>query len=223
MTDEQPDSNKKTSFWDINQYSERTRKIVFWVIAGFLLGVTGFAIFIVSPLLTTSGVPEPDATPTATQPAAPTTNPDSSEDEFEQQQEQIIADDPENPAEAPYDEQEEIANQETLMSIASNGVLAYCTIQPGDNEDVTLRQTRMQPWFHPDSSTYKNVGYEFWEERICSVEAVTEPEHDEQENITVYVGVAWVAKSDTSSEDMQSGYTQYKVILDDSGILSVTS
>ena len=223
MTDNQPPEEQKTSFWDITQYSERTRTIIFWVIAVFLVAVTVFAVFIASPFLTGTTTTEPEPTPTATQPGVPTTNPTSSEEEFQKQQEQIIADDPENPDDPPYDEPPEIANSDHLMEIASNSVAAYCTLNPGDNTDVTLRQTRMEPWFHTDSTTYTQVGFELWEERICSVEIVTEPEHDDAENIVIYVGVAWVAKTDVSSQDMQSGYTQYKVVLDDGGILSVTS
>lgn len=229
------DGPEKRNFFDLSQYSSRTRKIIFGVIVGLLIAVVAVSMFIISPLVSenraepsdepnptaTQGPVSPDgATPTPSSP--PTANPDSAEEEAGQYQQDVI-DQSNAVAEEQQDEVVEdfhpnLDNAEQLEATAVNGVLAYCQINAG--ESTADRQARMEPYFHAENSVFRSPA-EFYYQRECSVEANTDAETDDAGAVNIYVGVAWSAllSEDTTSAD--TGYTQYHVIVDSNGIVSL--
>lgn len=221
-----PIENPKKSFFDISQYSPRTRKIIFGVVAGSLVAVVFAAMFIISPLSdkeepttktttpATQAPVNPDATP------APTADPLTAEEESQQQQQAIIENSAKNldqDAEI-IDIEADIPNVDTLTQLATNGVLSYCVIAAGETTEE--RQIKMEPYFHSDNSTYMNPA-EFYYERVCSIEATTDPEISVNGDVLIYFGVAWSAVLSAEDEAAEAGYSQYAVTVDENGIISI--
>lgn len=244
MTDEQ---SPKKGFLDITQYSDRTRKIIFGVMMGLLLAVVGAAIFLISPANDKRFVAEgtkPSTSPatqapvddeTVTTPStggeADTPESDLSRQTFEEtpkdeqeearlaQQkiiEQSLQREKEQTDAVVEDHHEQIENTEGLKEIASKGILEYCTDHP--NETKEQKQARMKPYFHEDNSDYQSPESIFFLQ-TCSVEGVSEPAHENDESIVIYVGTAWGAQFEENGT-ANTGYTQYRVIVDNNGIVS---
>ncbi len=221
---------EQTSRWDLSQYSERTRKFIFFAVAGFLVIATVVAIFVVSPLISnnqeepTPVAPNPSASeigvnPEVTDPV-PSENPTSAEEEIANAQEEIInnAPDTEDPNNISTDESAAVPNSEKYVDIARNGVLAYCSIAPG--ETTEQRKEKMSSWFNPESTVYKNPA-EFYYQRDCEVAAASDAQLNDNGETIVYVGVAWSGTLTDSNAEASTGYEQYLVVVDDSGILSL--
>lgn len=224
------ENEKESGGLDISRYSEKTRKVIFYSVVGFLLVVTAVSIFIISPLLSSSnndGDPAPAPTssdigvnPDTPAGPEPSANPTSAEDEMNQAQQDIINQDKDIQPDGKThtDEDSAVPNSDHYVDVARNGVLAYCVISPGETTDQ--RKQKMAQWFNPDNTTYKNPA-EFYYQRTCEIGATSEASKNSSGQIVVYVGTAWSAVLSDSNADATTGYTQYTVILDDSGILSL--
>jgi hypothetical protein len=225
----------KKSFFDLSQYSDRTRKIVFGAICAVLVGVVVVAMFIISPSVdpdeptatddttaTQAPVANETTEPSTSEPVAPDVEPTDEEQEYNEQQKQIIEESNKRAEEQAdsevYDNEDSVANAAAIKDKVQNGILAFCNIAPG--ETTEQRKAKMQPYFSPDSGLYSNPT-EFYYQRECSVEAMDEPQLAENGNISVIVGVAWsgvLAESDAAAE---ADFTQYTVLLDENGIISL--
>lgn len=245
LNNQEPEEKK--SFFDISQYSEKTRKVIFGVVVVILVAVVSVAIFIVSPNndngnkdnndAQASQAPV-DADPIKTQTANPQKSeavkdpseivdpsanslPTSAEDEANRAQEKIIKES-EARAKAQQDKEvsdktDNIPNAAQLQETAKNGMLQWCTVNP--DETGTQKQARLKPYFHADNSDYKSPGSLFYMAK-CSVEAVTEPYIDPTTKaITLSVGVAWGAQLQKEGS-ATTGYTQYLVTIDNDGIIN---
>jgi len=218
----------RTSFLDMSRYSERTRKIIFGAVAAFLVIVVGLAIFVISPNAEKEqNTPEPTVPPASQAPinpdptpTAPAENPTSEEDEFNQNQEDIIKNEPTPPpaGEEDVDVTPDIADAAALLTIAKEGVLSYCNIGPGETTEE--RKAKMLPYFHEDTTEYRNPE-EFYYERKCSIEGEADIEINEAGQAYTYIGVAWSAVLSADDKAAQNGYTQYTVVLDQNGIISL--
>lgn len=225
------ENNGESGKMDLSRYSEKTRKAIFYSIVGFLVVVTAVSIFVISPLLssnkTVEANPEPipsssdiGVNPEDTETPEPAPNPTSAEDEVNRNQQDII-DKGENikPDDHTHtDEDSSVPDSARYVEMARNGVLAYCVIEPG--ETTEQRKQKMAQWFNPNETTYKNPA-EFYYQRTCEIGATSEAVKNDAGQIVVYVGVAWSAVLDAENSDASTGYEQYSVVLDDSGILSL--
>lgn len=238
------EENEKRNFFDITQYSEKTRKIFFWAFVGIMVAAIGIAIFFVSPKNDADIVAESTPSPTATQ--APVDNengstpreeavtpeedislqlpnevlPADEKEELARAQQEIIEKslqrEKEQTDEVVEDTHDDIPDATQIQSIASKGMLEYCTDIP--NETKEQKQQRMQPYFHHENSQYQTPQSIFSITK-CSLGGVTEPYFDENNNIIVDVGIAWGAQFEEDGT-AQTGYTQYRVLLDANGIIS---
>lgn len=226
--------NERTSFFDISQYSEKTRKVIFGVMVGLLLAVVMVAMFVISPQTEKQSAEpsQPTVTAKATQaavddvviePAQPTYEGSFPKDESEAaalEQQKIIEEGLEEQAkmlaEEAEDFHEDVPDSEALKTIATKGILEYCTDIAGETKEQ--KQERMKPYFHADNSSYQSPKTLFVVQK-CSLGDATEPAYDEEKNIVVYVGVAWAGKIDEKGS-ADTGYSQYRVIVDKSGIVS---
>jgi hypothetical protein len=225
---DEEEEETRTSIFDITSYSERTRKIVFGVIAAFLIAVIALAIFVISPNAEKEQRPEPTVPPATQAPinpdptptAAPAENPTSEEDEFNQNQENIIENETPAPplGEGDQDVTPDIANADALLNIAKEGVLSLCNIGPG--ETTEQRKAKMLPYFHEDTTEYRNPE-EFYYERKCSIEGAADIDLNEAGQPYTLIGVAWSAVLSADDKAAQNGYTQYTVVLDENGIISL--
>lgn len=225
------------NIFDISQYSDRGRKILFACLAGFLILVVGLAMFVISPLTTknqniadgekTSGttatqapvVPDSTETPSFT----PTANPDSAEQQRAEAQEQIAKKSEEyakahQDEHADDDDDPDIPDADVLKDKATKGVLAYCVINPGETTED--RKAKMAPYFHSDNSDYMNPA-ELYYQRNCDIEAVDGPAYNDKKEAVVTIGVAWSGVFSSSDKAADAGYTQYSVVVDKDGIVSI--
>jgi len=226
------------NFFDISQYSDRGRKILFASLAGFLILVVGLAMFVISPLAAknqniadggnkSSGtsatqapvVPDDTETPLVT----PTANPDSADQQRAEEQSEIAKRSEEyakahQDEHADDDDDPDIPNADVLKDTATKGVLAYCVINPGETTDQ--RKTKMAPYFHSDNSDYMNPA-ELYYQRNCDIEAVDGPAYNSQKQAVVTIGVAWSGVFSASDKAADAGYTQYSVVVDKDGIVSI--
>lgn len=237
--DEQED--QRSSFFDITQYSEKTRKIIFGVVVGLLLAVVAAAMFIISPQNDRAIAEEEIPTNTATQapvnnetadgtpngPTSPTeassyngSFPTDEKDEAAIAQQKIIEKGLEEQktlnGKDVTDFHEEIPNAAALQSIATKGMLEYCLDNPKETKEQ--KQERMKPYFHADNSDYRSPQSIFYL-KTCSLGDATEASHDENENIVVHVGVAWSGQYEENGK-ADTGYVQYRVVVDNNGIVS---
>lgn len=232
------EENEKQSLLDISQYSEKTRRIIFSVLAVILVAVVAVAMFIISPQnekrLTESENPSNKAT------AAPvnnevTSSPSASagtesyngnfpKDENDEQaiaQKKIIEKGLEEQkaliGKDVSDEHGVIPEADKLQSLASKGMLEYCTDLPGETKEQ--KQARLKPYFHADSSGYQSPQSLFYLTN-CSIGDSTEASYDESKtNVIVYVGMAWAGQYEKDGK-ATTGYTQYRVIVDKNGIVN---
>lgn len=259
---DEDNDDEKAGLFDITQYSERTRKIVFGVFVGILLVIIGIAMFFISPKndenlqaanndnIEATQAPvdgtqapvddetsEPEPSNSSEKPDGPSLReeaitpeedisleagelPKSAEEEAEKAQAKIIEESlkrkKEQADKVVEDFHPTIKNSPKLKEIASKGMLAYCTDKAGETEDE--KQARMKPYFHAENSEYKEPSSLYYVTK-CSVEAVTDPSHDENEDIVVNVGIAWGAQLEKDGA-ASTGYTQYSVVLDENGIIN---
>lgn len=233
------EENQRSNVFDISQYSERTRKIIFGVLAVLLVAVVAVAMFVISPQNDKVIAEQEDSSSTRST-AAPvdneaTASPSASagtqsyngtfpKDENEEQaiaQKKII--------EKGLEEQKALAGKDIsdehvvvpdateLQTLASKGMLAYCTDLPGETKES--KQARLKPYFHTDNSDYQSPQSLFYLKN-CSIGDSTEAFYDETKTkILVYVGVAWAGQYDKDGK-AETGYTQYRVVVDKNGIVS---
>ena len=242
MTDE---NEPKKSIFDVTGYSEKTRKIIFGIVVAVLLAIVGIAMFFISPRNDSNieAPVEPSTSPTATQAAVdnegstireeattpsedlPLQNADGSfpkdeQDEAAKAQQKIIEEslkrEKEQTDKVIEDSHADIADAENLKAIASKGMLEYCI--DNANETKEQKQARMKPYFHTSNTEY-NSPQSLYFLKKCSVEGVTEPAHNDKEEVVVNVGVAWGAQLKAEGA-ADTGYTQYSVIVDKDGIVS---
>lgn len=238
MNEEEESASR--NFFDITQYSERTRKIIFGVLVAVLLGIVAVAMFVISPknaerieeaepaTAATQAAVDSDkdvtggeaVTPSKDMPLQTTEElPTDEMDEARKAQEKIIQDSLQREKEQTDEKVEDthavIADAETLKATASQGILEYCTTNPGEPKEQ--KQARMKPYFHADSSEYTSPESLFYLTR-CSVEGVSEPMMENNETI-VYVGVAWGGQFEEEGS-AETGYSQYRVVVDKDGIVS---
>jgi hypothetical protein len=236
------------SFFDITQYSEKTRKIIFGVVVAVLIAVMGAAMFLLSPkndtvVAETDSTPSPTATQAAVddetasspsvreeavtpmedlplQPSDETAYPKDEQEEAAAAQQKIIQEslkrEKEQTDKVVEDTHDYIEGAEELKTIASKGMIEYCTDNP--NETKEEKQARLKPYFHEDNADYRSPQSIFFMQK-CSLGGITEPFHDEKNNVVVLVGVAWGAQFEENG-NASTGYTQYRVIVDKSGIVS---
>lgn len=234
------EQNDNKSFLDPTKYSEKSRKIIFAAIMAVVLIFIGFVMFIFSPSSATPAVTSNTTSTDATQApvnneatASATTSPDSGPtysagayptseaDAALQAQQKIIA---RSKAEAATlsknstdndDSATPIPNSSELQTLASKGMMEYCTDNPKETKEQ--KQVRMKPYFHSDSSDYKSPQSIFYVKK-CSLGGVNNPVMNSG-NIVVTVGVAWAGQLDDQGK-ASTGYTQYTVIVDKDGIVS---
>lgn len=221
------------NIFDISQYSEKGRKIIFGVVLGVGVAIVATIMFFFTPkdepTMQTS-IPE---TPSATQ--APVDNETvkdeqpveekvflDNEQEADEYQKQIIQESLERERQQTDEVVQDIhahdaiENSDRLMEIAREGILQHCTVTP--NETDEQKKERIKPYFHEDSPRYTSPGSIYYLQN-CSIEAVTTPSHDENHNIFLHVGVAWAAQLEADGS-ASTGYTQYRVTLDEGGIIN---
>jgi hypothetical protein len=236
---------QKNSVFDLNRYSEKTRKIIFGVVVGILLAIVGLAIFVVSPTNDRAvAMADETSSPTATQAAvndettgkistpSPSTTeeatsyngnfPKNEDEEAAIAQQKIIEKGLQEQKELMEsgkeitDVHENIPNARALETLASKGMLEYCIDNP--DETTEQKQARMKPYFHADNTQYQ-LPKSLYLIKKCSVEGITEAHHDANDNIIVYVGIAWGGQYDADGK-AETGYSQYAVIVDNNGIVS---
>jgi hypothetical protein len=244
MADEE---NTRRNIFDITQYPERTRKIIFGVIVGIAVLIMGAAMFFVSPK-NAAEVKEGEPTPSASATQAAVDNestaspsarqeavtpkedlpsqsydgnyPKNEQEEANAAQQKIIEEslkrEKEQTDKVVEDSHEEIAGADGYMTMASKGMLEYCTTNP--NETKAEKQARMKPYFHADNPEYRSPQSIFYMQK-CSLGGMTDPYTDENKNIVVSVGIAWGAQYQKDGT-ATTGYTQYRVVLDKDGIVS---
>lgn len=243
------EKNAKRSFFDITQYTEKTRKIIFGAIVVILLAIMGAAMFLISPKNDAALIDE-DSDPSISATQAAVDNETDASDPIREEAVTPTSDLPLQISDGafPKDEQEEAAaaqqkiieeslkrekeqtdavvedthahieGTEELKTLASKGVLEHCIDNP--NETKEDKQARMKPYFHADNTDYRSPQSLFFLKK-CSIEGIGEPTYEDeaQKDVIVYVGVAWGGQY-TENQPADTGFTQYRVIVDKSGIVS---
>lgn len=232
--------NESEGFLDPTKYSDKSRKIIFGIVVVVMLIFVGLIMFLFSPSVTPQTVATnssstnatqapvnnessanattaPDAVPTYTAGAYPTSEADAAA----QAQQKIIARSKAEASTLPKDAIDDdtletnIQNSLELQTIASKGMMEYCTDNPKETKEQ--KQSRMKPYFHSDSSDYKSPQTIFFVKK-CSLGGVNNPVM-ESGNVVVTVGIAWAGQLDDQGK-ASTGYTQYTVIVDKDGIVS---
>lgn len=240
--DEEQDNRK--NIFDITQYSERTRKIIFIIIAVLLIAVVAVAMFIISPrnegqVQAPSNEPSSSATQAAVdderkdsvraEAVTPVEDLDLQEsealptdevDEARKAQQKIIEESLQREREQTdavvEDSHAEVPDAQLLKDIATKGMLEYCHDHPEETKEQ--KQARMAPYFHKDNSDYQSPKSMFYMVK-CSVGGVSEPVYDENQNVIVHVGIAWGGQLSAEGA-AQTDYSQYRVVVDKDGIVS---
>lgn len=240
MNEEEEESVRR-NFLDITQYSEKTRTVIFAILVIVLLGIVAVSMFVISPR-NDAQIAEMQSSPSATQAAVdsdkgditggeavtpskgvPSGNyeelPVDEMDEARKAQEKIIQDslqrEKEQTDEIVEDDHPILNDTAHLSDKASQGVLEYCLNYPDETKEQ--KQERMKPFFHTDNSDYRSPESIFYLTR-CSVEGVSAPILENNE-VIVHVGVAWGGQFEEGGT-AETGYSQYRVVVDKDGIVS---